>query len=182
VRKKFLLVALIVSCSILAWSLGRGKVEPVKAGGATLDPAGESRGYALLYQFRAQQGGSTLAVDSGLADRARAWALNMAQQKKLYHSDFPPCSNCYRGENVGYGGSVDAVETAFENSPHHRENELNPRFSLVGIGVAVDDSGLTWVAQEFSQGAPTPPSTSTTSLAPATRPPVATTTTTRCGV
>src|SRR5438445_52648 len=54
------------------------------------------------------------------------------------------------GENVGDGFGVAELEQAFEQSPHHYENLVNPAFTVVGIGV-VEAQGVMWVAEDFVQ-------------------------------
>lgn len=54
------------------------------------------------------------------------------------------------GENVGYGGdSVAGLHQKFMDSPRHRENILNPGFTLAGVGV-VWESGRMWVTVKFA--------------------------------
>src|SRR5206468_10432400 len=52
------------------------------------------------------------------------------------------------GENVGMGGAVQAIQTAFINSPHHYENLANGAYNQVGIGV-VDSNGTIFVTVDF---------------------------------
>jgi uncharacterized protein YkwD len=54
------------------------------------------------------------------------------------------------GENVGYGGSVASVCDAFLKSATHRANVLDRRFTLVGVGVALDGQGRTFVVEQFA--------------------------------
>jgi hypothetical protein len=62
-----------------------------------------------------------------------------------------------RGENVAFTGSVEAANYEFMNSPGHRANILDPRFTDVGIGVVPALGGGIWVTEDFVQsaGAPT---------------------------
>ena len=54
------------------------------------------------------------------------------------------------GENVGMGGSVDGLHNAFVASPHHYENLVDPAFTQVGIGIAMNGDTI-FVAEEFMQ-------------------------------
>lgn len=55
----------------------------------------------------------------------------------------------YAGENLAINRSVDAAEKAFMNSPGHRANILNSKYTEVGIGVRYDASGSVYVVQNF---------------------------------
>jgi uncharacterized protein YkwD len=52
------------------------------------------------------------------------------------------------GENVGVGGTVSSLHTAFMNSPAHKDNILYTAFRHVGIGVA-KKNGRMWVTVIF---------------------------------
>ena len=82
---------------------------------------------------------AALPTQSDAQTKAQAWANRLASENALYHSDIRDGINtrwCSLGENVGYGGSLDSIEVAYMNSPHHRDNILNPGFNGVGVGVA----------------------------------------------
>lgn len=68
------------------------------------------------------------------------------------------------GENVGRGGSVDAIHTAFMNSDGHKANILG-NYTMVGIGTVVSD-GTIYVTVVFVNYGSS--STPTTAPAPAT--------------
>ena len=58
------------------------------------------------------------------------------------------------GENLArdaglYGGIAETVEGALLQSPTHRRNILEPAFSRLAIGAAVDPSGRVAVAEVF---------------------------------
>lgn len=55
------------------------------------------------------------------------------------------------GENVGYGGGVASLHTAFMNSPLHRANIMNGQFKWVGVGV-IKKHGYMWVTVTFTAG------------------------------
>jgi len=52
------------------------------------------------------------------------------------------------GENVGTGSTVAAIQDAFMNSLHHRENILYTKYNQVGVGVAMA-GGKLFVTQIF---------------------------------
>jgi len=59
------------------------------------------------------------------------------------------------GENIFYAGATDAVynvsyaHTRLMNSPGHRANILDPRFTKVGVGLYRDSQGRFWVTEMF---------------------------------
>ncbi len=54
------------------------------------------------------------------------------------------------GENIAYGQpDAQSVMTAWMNSPGHRANILNSRFTQIGIGVYKDSKGVYYWTQEF---------------------------------
>ena len=69
------------------------------------------------------------------------------------------------GENVGRGPNLQDIETAFMNSPAHRENILDPGFTQLGVGVTFDGSRYFYVAVIFRQ-----PSGAASSPPPAPKP------------
>jgi uncharacterized protein YkwD len=58
------------------------------------------------------------------------------------------------GENVAMGQrSANEVVTAWMNSPGHRANILNPRYTELGVGYALDQNGRPYYAQVFGRPA-----------------------------
>jgi len=98
---------------------------------------------------------ATLPVQAQAQAKAQAWANNLAAKGYIYHSNLPTGYSsgwCSLGENVGRGGSVAQVETAYMKSPEHRANILDGRWAGVGVGVAVSANGTTFTVQEFYKG------------------------------
>lgn len=56
------------------------------------------------------------------------------------------------GENVGVGPDVDTLHAAFVDSPGHRANLLDARFTEIGVGIARSGDSL-WVVEVFRQPA-----------------------------
>lgn len=134
--------------------VGMALVQPL--GGATADAATrsdhESSFAELMNRERAARGLSRLSVSGDLVDYGRRHSAEMASQDDLHHSsDLRTLSNWkLLGENVGRGGSVQALHDAFMNSPSHRDNVLRGEFSQVGVGVVVSGSTI-WVTVVFRQ-------------------------------
>jgi uncharacterized protein YkwD len=61
----------------------------------------------------------------------------------------------YVGENIAAGQkSVQAAQNAWENSPSHRENMLQPAYRYAGVGFYQDPSGRLYWAQEMAYHLP----------------------------
>lgn len=139
------LIALIVGVAAL-FSLAR----PAAA-------AGEDAYFVnAINAIRASRGLAPLAVDGQLTAVAQAWSAQMAASGTLQHN--PAIASQVSGwrmlgENVGTGGSADTIEVAFENSPHHLENMVDPQFTHIGVAVVRDGRGTLWVTEDFKQAA-----------------------------
>jgi uncharacterized protein YkwD len=127
--------------------------DPAPQAAGALAPAAEQV-RTLVNQARADNGTATLYTDNILQARAQAWAEHLAAIGGLEHTPDLGAGLSFHwrvlGENVGYGADVANVCDAFLNSPSHRANVLDPRFTLIGVGVAVDGQGRTFVVQQFA--------------------------------
>jgi uncharacterized protein YkwD len=86
---------------------------------------------------RAQAGLPALRENAQLNHKASMWASTMRDQCRIWHShlaDGAPSNWQKLGENVGRGGSIAAVHTAYMNSPGHRANILDRSFNQIGTG------------------------------------------------
>ncbi|MBI2168060.1 MAG: hypothetical protein HYU28_00960 [Actinobacteria bacterium] len=106
----------------------------------------------LANQHRAENGVGALSVADDLVEYARRHSQEMADQSDLHHSTQLRTLTNWNllGENVGRGGSVIALDTAFMNSTAHRDNVLRPEFSEVGVGVVTVGDTI-WVTFVFRQ-------------------------------
>jgi len=125
------------------------------AGPAYADPGSEEAQFvALTNQLRVNHGLQPLASSGTLVSVARRWSSNMAAAGAISHNMNLPneVSLAWEklGENVGTGSTVDSIQNAFINSPHHYENLVDPVYNYVGIGV-VDSGGRIWVTVDFMQ-------------------------------
>jgi uncharacterized protein YkwD len=116
-----------------------------------------------------------LKYSAALSSIARAHSALMASKMTIFHTSnlagaFSRFKWTLGGENVGMGPSMDALHTAFMNSPEHRANNLEKRYHRFGVGV-VWRGGIAFVTVEFlswifsSQSNVAPTSSSTTSAA-----------------
>jgi hypothetical protein len=147
--------------ALLAVALLSPVVSTALAAPAHADPASEETSFLdLTNQLRVSHGLNPLATNSELLSVARRWSANMAAAGGISHNMNLPHDVSLNwaklGENVGVGSTVDSIQTAFINSPHHYENLVDPVFNYVGIGV-VDSGGRIWVTVDFMQYGSQPP-------------------------
>jgi uncharacterized protein YkwD len=103
----------------------------------------ENRIVDLVNAERRQRGLRPLRVAQPLMDFARKWSRTQANSRRMYHSGGP------YGENVAYGQrDPQAVMVAWLNSPGHRANILNGRYSEIGVGVVMN-GGTPYYTQVF---------------------------------
>jgi uncharacterized protein YkwD len=170
-----------VLVALLGIALFTPALSAISARAAHADPASEeSQFIALTNQLRAAKGLSQLAVSPEVTAVARRWAAQMAAAGTISHNQNLPNQVTLNwtklGENVGTGGAVEAIQTAFINSPKHYENLVDPVWNYIGIGV-VDSNGRIFVTVNFMQlsgsvavapkaSAPAPRATPRTTTAP----------------
>jgi hypothetical protein len=130
---------------------------------------------ALTNQLRSSLGIQTLTPQSQLTSIARQWSAKMASDGTISHNPSltsqAPSNWTQLGENVGMGGAVGVIQTAFINSPHHYENLANGAYNYVGIGVVHGANGTIFVTVDFmaapaAGGAPAPRATVPKSTSP----------------
>jgi hypothetical protein len=130
---------------------------------------------ALTNQLRSSLGIQTLSPQSQLTSIARQWSAKMAGDGTISHNPSltsqAPSNWTQLGENVGMGGAVGVIQTAFINSPHHYENLANGAYNYVGIGVVHGANGTIFVTVDFMAapavgGAPAPRATVPKSTSP----------------
>lgn len=75
----------------------------------------------------------------------------MISTQVLEHSDISRLLThwSFVGENVGKGGSVDAIHSAYMNSPTHAENVTEPQFTHFGSASDYDTLGVLWTCEVF---------------------------------
>lgn len=155
--------AAIVLMAVMGAPQGANAQEP----GQGIDPGKEAEFVACINELRSSQGLHKLEVHGQLLNKARNWAEVMANEGAIRHSVLTEGITVEwqsLGENVGKGGTVGALCDAFEASPSHYENLIDPGFRNVGIGVFLDAEGTIYVSEVFmelaSQPAPATPAPS----------------------
>lgn len=153
---------------------------PMQTAGAS--QADENAFVAGVNQARANAGLPALQIDGQLTSLARGWAERMrdgacGQGNHICHASPISAGVTHNwaklGENVGTGGDVDSVMSAFIASAGHYANIVDPEFTHIGVGVVWQDGRLYTTHRFMSlQGgappAPAPTTTSTTTAPPST--------------
>jgi uncharacterized protein YkwD len=114
----------------------------------------------MLAAARRAAGLRPLVRDTRLDAIARAHAQRMASVHDLSHDagDGSPVDRLRSagldardiGENVAHAPAIALAHRALWASPSHRANLLGAQFDRVGVGVARDEHGDTWVAETFA--------------------------------
>ncbi|MGY2079811.1 CAP domain-containing protein [Modestobacter sp. SYSU DS0657] len=123
---------------------------------------------------RAERGLEPVTWNDALADVARNWSEEMADNDTLEHQDIREVLQREElsgfvsiGENIFQStGPVPAgtIHTGWMRSDDHRVNVLNPGWDRLGVGVFCAPDGGVWATQEFGRttGADRPAVASTT--------------------
>lgn len=148
---------------------------------AQADAGDAARLLALTNQVRASQGLPALTTDPQLTSVAQAWAAELAGRGVISHNPSVRAQVVgwkVLGENVGVGGSVDAVHAGFVASATHYANLVDSAYTKVGFGIVRPDARI-FVVEVFmlpaSSSPPPPPPAPAPARAPAA--PVTTVTT-----
>jgi uncharacterized protein YkwD len=122
---------------------------------ARADAGDASRLLSLTNQVRSSRGLGSLTVDAELSAVAQRWATTLAAQGVISHNgSLPSQVSGWKtlGENVGVGGTVDAIHDGFVASPTHLENLVDPAFTRIGFGIVRPDARI-FVVEVFMQPA-----------------------------
>ena len=121
--------------------------------GSTASTAYVNRIVVLVNARRAAAGLRPLAVSPCATRFAAPWTTHMAATGALVHQSLAPILRCpaqSAGENIAYGNvTADQMMSMWMNSPGHRANILNPRFTRIGVGAVRTTSGRWWATQDF---------------------------------
>jgi len=114
----------------------------------------------LVNKARAQNGASPLGINQDLTSAAQQHSDDMARTNNMDHTGSDgssPGDRCQKAgfnwsavaENIAFGqDSMDSVMDSWLNSPGHRENIMNPEYTMMGS--AVSYSGSTpYYTQDF---------------------------------
>ena len=129
-----------------------------------LNTDAENDQLSRINYVRQQNSRPLLSKSECLTKAARTWSLNMATVDRLYHSPLAQTvekecgANWWAklGENVGFGGDSMTIFNAYMNSPHHKDNILDPAFQRVGVGAytykhPTKPNTFVWTTQLFAR-------------------------------
>ena len=123
--------------------------------------AAEAEMVGLVNHLREGLGLNPLVHHSSIAAVARSWSQTMAAEDDFRHNpnysqQYPP-GWARAGENIswqsGFNSLSSAVQDSFDGlvaSPGHYQNMVNPQFTHLGVGIAVDEGGGFWLTQNFA--------------------------------
>ena len=171
-RAPFLVVLVIAALGLIAIPDGAAGQTVLDLGAVMLPtnmptaqsvfvPDAESALLHLLNQARRQHGLPPLVTNGVLRTAARSHSREMALGGFIGHGSPSFGSFLDRlgavvragvlvGENVTCAITITQAETAFEASPGHLQNILEPRFRSAGIGIATGAPGLL-VTEDFAE-------------------------------
>lgn len=174
-KRRWLSIALVATLTTFGFGLSAGA-----------DSASEGDFLAKINASRAAAGLGSLSVDGGLRSHARNHTQDMIDSDGIYHSSSAELQAAggsgwsKLGENVGRGGSVKSLHSAFMASAGHKKNILGD-YNKVGIGTGTSD-GVLYVTVVFMKkggsSSPTTTAPSSTETTKAQPKPKATTTAT----
>lgn len=105
--------------------------------------------------YRKAHGLPALKAHANLNTVSTNWSKTMASKKTMSHNPNVgkqiPANWRAWGENVAVGYTAATVTKAWYNSPGHKANMLNKRFTHIGIGIAYDSNGRAYFTQTFAQ-------------------------------
>lgn len=135
---------------------------------------------ALVNSERAKANLPSLDVQPWSESIAAEHSMRMAAAKSIWHNDDyfargrKAMGANLLGENVAMGVSVEGAHRSLMESPPHRQNILDPRFSHLGIGIARGEDEMIYVTEGFARIPPVAsagaPSHRTSSETPAESP------------
>lgn len=125
--------------------------------GGLADNAPEISRSELMFDHNREReingGLGVLKEDEELNNRAQNWAEHMAKSGSLYHSSLNMKGTSYAlmGENIAKGfDTPEEVIKGWMNSPGHRRNILEKKYTHAGFGVARDTRGKIWWCVQFA--------------------------------
>lgn len=108
---------------------------------------------------RTSRGLPALELRADVSQIAAAWSVHLADVGTLSHNDeYFSSATRHRlggralGENVARNTSIGGAHTSLMKSPHHRDNILDARFLVIGLGVELRN-GSWFITEDFLQPA-----------------------------
>jgi uncharacterized protein YkwD len=132
---------------------GSGKDRQTSAENATVAEL-EDELVRIVNAERRSRGLPALRVTLQQQRKAREHSAVMADTRDLHHAPnlgsevFPSDAWAGMAENIVQRRTVESAHRAFMDSPAHRDNVLDDRWTHLGVGISVDGSDL-WITQRF---------------------------------
>ena len=149
----------LTAFTVMAAPTDSPPAKPLSTAGYALSPQ-EQKAVMLLNEDRREAGLAPLKVNVRLSKLAADYALDMSRRRFFDHVD-PDGKDPFdrmaaigidypnEGENIALCPDVEIAHRRLMDSPLHRENILNPKFTEIGIGVRPDVRGGVYLVQEF---------------------------------
>lgn len=129
--------------------------------GCTAAPESASRLLELANQARAAAGVAPLAMRGDVTAIAQGHSDAMASEGDIRHNDAYFTASTRQslnakslGENVAMNPDIDDAHNRLMNSPGHRANILDPKYTVVGIAVSRTGDGQHYITQNFVEPKP----------------------------
>ncbi len=115
--------------------------------------------YRLVNIEREARGLAKLEVLPVLADVARQHSRAMAERDEVAHEldgerfdtriKIVVPGACHLGENITKHYTIEYALADLMGSPGHRGNILDPKYTILGIGIVQNEEGLLYITQDF---------------------------------
>ena len=119
-------------------------------------PGAAGRLLELVNAERTSRGLQALSLRADVVAIANPHSTAMASRRTIWHNDayFAPSTRSslsakLLGENVAMNANLEDAHRRLMNSPHHRDNILDGRFSQAGFSVVSDQAGALYVTENF---------------------------------
>ncbi len=154
-----ILCCLLLTSAVLQAAPPRTVVPPPISAGYELNVM-EQKAVLLLNEDRRSAGLEPLKINLKLSKLAADYALDMNKRRFFSHVD-PDGKDPFErmaaigvdfpnaGENIAISPDVETAHKMLMDSPLHKENILNPKFTEIGIGVRPNSRGGVYLVQEF---------------------------------
>ena len=138
----------LIAGLMLATVPASGVASASRSSWACFDHRKTEKAFAVkMNNARSERGQTKFVLDKQLSKVARRHARIMALDNDLFHSNMTKLGQRVTrwstlGENVGMGGSVSSLHSAFMASPGHKANILYSGFKHVGVGTTERNNTL----------------------------------------
>ena len=154
-----ILCCLLLTSAVVQAAPPRTVVPPPISAGYELN-AMEQKAVLLLNEDRRSAGLEPLKINLKLSKLAADYSLDMNKRRFFSHID-PDGKDPFErmaaigvdfpnaGENIALSPDVETAHKMLMDSPLHKENILNPKFTEIGVGVRSNSRGGVYLVQEF---------------------------------